>query len=209
MPSSPVHLILAYRMAESLGVENKADFLLGSIAPDCVNYGMEQASEEVRYTAHIRDRDYDIWKRKLRDFAKDNAERFAGSKDLLRGYLFHCWADIAWDEAVQPKIFEFLGTLGYGYDDMTPQKWRELYRFNGVVTKDKDYGACRDLVKAGKPRDIAGCSAGLIGKYAEYVADDYKDKILDETPLFLNMGHIDATVLHIEAAGYSDTLKNL
>ena len=60
MPSSPVHLLLAYTMADSLNVKNKADFLLGAIAPDCVNYGTEQASEEVRYKAHIRDRDYDI-----------------------------------------------------------------------------------------------------------------------------------------------------
>ena len=56
-------------MAESLGVEDKADFLLGAIAPDCVNYGMEQASEKVRYTAHIRDKDYDKWKAQLKAFA--------------------------------------------------------------------------------------------------------------------------------------------
>ncbi|WP_294490684.1 hypothetical protein [uncultured Ruminococcus sp.] len=37
MPSSPVHLLLAYKMADSLGVKNKADFMLGAIAPDCVN----------------------------------------------------------------------------------------------------------------------------------------------------------------------------
>ena len=43
MPSSPVHMLLAYRMADSLGINDKADFLLGAIAPDSVNHGMEQA----------------------------------------------------------------------------------------------------------------------------------------------------------------------
>lgn len=209
MPSSPVHLLLAYKMADSLNVKNKADFLLGAIAPDCVNYGQEQASEEVRYTAHIRDKDYDIWKAKLKAFAVDNAEKFADKKDFLRGYLFHCWSDIAWDESVQPKIFEFLGTLGYGYDDMTKQKWQELYRFNSLAVKSKEYAECTEFVRQGKPVDIAGCSAELISKYAAYVADDYRDKILDEKPLFLNDAHIAATVQQMNEAGYSEELAKL
>ena len=209
MPSSPVHLILAYRMADSLNVKNKSDFLLGAISPDCVNYGMDQASEEVRYTAHIRDRDYDIWKKQLKEFAAENAASFAESIDFLRGYLFHCWSDIAWDEAVQPKIFEFLGTLGYGYDDMTAQKWQELYRFNCSVVGGNDYEECRRLVKEGTPRDIAGCSAELIDKFRLYVADDYSDKILNEKPLFLGEEHIAETVRQMEQAGYSDELRKL
>lgn len=209
MPSSPVHLILAYRMADSLNVKNKADFLLGAIAPDCVNYGMEQASEEVRYTAHIRDRDYDIWKAKLKKFAEDNADKYADSIDFLRGYLFHCWSDIAWDEAVQPKIFEFLGTLGYGYDDMTAQKWQELYRFNSFVVGYEDFKPCRELVKAGTPHKIAGCSAELIDKFRLYVADDYRDKILDEEPLFLGEAHIAETIRQMEQTGYSEELRRL
>ena len=209
MPSSPVHLLLAHSMAESLGVENKADFMLGAIAPDCVNYGMEQADEQVRYTAHIRDRDYDIWKKKLRDHAEENREKYAECRDFLRGYLFHCWTDIAWDEAVQPKIFEFLGTLGYGYDDMTAQKWQELYRFNSVVTKLPEYSECCKLVKQGTPRDIAGCSAELIKKFAEYVADDYSDKIIDDEPKFLSAAHIADTVKRMDEAGYSDELRKI
>lgn len=209
MPSSPVHLLLAYKMADSLNVKNKADFLLGAIAPDCVNYGMEQASEEVRYTAHIRSRDYDVWKDKLRAFRADNTEKFAENEDFLRGYLFHCWSDIAWDEAVQPKIFDFLGTLGYGYDDMTKQKWQELYRFNSLAVKSEDYRECVRLLKEGRPVDIAWCSAELIGRFAEYVADDYRDKIIEEKPLFLNSGHIEQTVQRMDDAGYSEELRNI
>ena len=196
-------------MADTLGVKNKADFLLGAIAPDCVNYGMEQASEEVRYTAHIRDRDYDVWKDKLRAFAKDNAAKYADCIDFLRGYLFHCWSDIAWDEAVQPKIFEFLGTLGYGYDDMTYQKWQELYKFNSLAEKCGRYAECRKLVREGTPRDIAGCSAELIGKFALYVIDDNSDKTIDEKPLFLSEEHIAETVRCMESSGYSDELRKL
>ena len=209
MPSSPVHIILAYRMADSLNVKNKADFLLGAISPDCVNYGMEQASEKERYTAHIRVRDYNIWKEQLRTFAKENADKYADSIDFLRGYLFHCWTDIAWDEAVEPKLFEFLGTLGYGYGDMIEQKWLELYRFSSRVIADKDYEECRRLVKAGIPREIAGCSEELMDKFRLYVADDYSDKLLDETPLYLGEEHIADTIRHMEQAGYSDELRSI
>ncbi|MBQ8107899.1 MAG: zinc dependent phospholipase C family protein [Ruminococcus sp.] len=207
MPSSPVHILLAYRMAEELGVSNKADFLLGAISPDCVNYGMEQASEAERYGAHIRDRDYDIWKQMLRDFLKENRERFAQGKDFLRGYLFHCWSDIAWDEAVQPRIFEFLGTLGYGYDDMTQQKWYELYRFSGEVMKYPEYPECVKLLRSGVPRDIAVCSAELVGKFRDYVAGGYSDKVLEEKPLFLTERHIQDTIEQMRKAGYDKELK--
>ncbi len=203
MPSSPVHLRLAYLMADRLGVKNKADFLLGSISPDCVNYGVEQASEQVRYTAHIRDRDYDIWKQKLKDFYKDNKEKYAHRGDFLRGYLFHCWADIAWDETVQPKLFDFLGTLGYGYDDMTKQKWQELYRFNSVVTGSEDYKQCISLLKQAEPMEIAGCTAELVRKYRDYVADDYKDKIINEPPKFLCEEHIDETIRQLVEEKYT------
>lgn len=202
MPSSPVHLKLALLMCEEAGVINKGDFLLGAIAPDSVNYGMEQASEQIRYAAHIRARDYDIWKKQLHDFYINNKERYSHCPDYLKGYLFHCWADIAWDEAVQPKLFEYLGTLGYGYDDMTAQKWKELYRFNSVITNEDTYKDCIRLVKEGKPRAIAACTSELVEKYRDYVAEDYKDKILDEKPLFLSEKYIQDTIDQMRNMGY-------
>lgn len=207
MPSSPVHLMLAFMMSDELGVKSKADFLLGAISPDCVNFGVEQASEEVRYTAHIRDRDYDKWKQKLRDFYKDNKPLYADRPDFLRGYLFHCWCDIAWDEEVQPKLFEFLGTLGYGYDDMTKQKWQELYRFNSMIVNSEEYAKCRQLALSAEPVEIAGCSAELIGKYRDYVVNDYRDKIIGEPAKFLSDEHIKATIAQMREMGYADELR--
>lgn len=207
MPSSPVHLKLAYLLADELRIENKPDFLLGAIAPDCVNFGMSQASEEVRYRAHIRDRDYDIWKQKLRDFYREEKVNFAGKEDFLRGYLFHCWCDIAWDEVVQPKLFDFLGTLGYGYDDMTSQKWKELYRFNSTIVSDEEHNIYYDMALNGEPVDIAGCSAELICKYRDYVIKDYSDKITYEKPLFLGEEQIRATVEQMKEVGYLDELR--
>jgi hypothetical protein len=155
---------------------------------------MEQASEEIRYGAHIRVRDYEKWKAQLKEFYEANKSAFAHRPDFLKGYLFHCYSDIAWDEAVQPKLFEFLYTLGYGYDDMTYQKWQELYRFNGAITAKKEYREICDTLLTAKAEQIGVCSAELIGKYRDYVAKDYSDKIIYEAPLFLTEKHIDDTV---------------
>lgn len=198
-----MHIKIAYLMSEELGIKNKGDFILGAISPDAVNYGMTQASEEVRYGAHIRVRDYEMWKQKLRDFYKENKEKFSDRADFLKGYIFHCVSDIAWDEAVQPKLFEFLGTLGYGYDDMTAQKWKELYRFNGVIVGEPLYKQAVELLRSAKGADIATCSAELIEKYRDYVADDYKDKILTDKPLFLSDKQVEDTIEQIRAKGYA------
>lgn len=205
MPSSPVHIFIAYEMSENKDIKivNQADFILGAISPDCVNYGVEQASEEIRYKAHIRNRDYDIWKRNLEDFYKDNKEKYAEHLDFLKGYLFHSWCDIAWDEAVQPKLFEYLGTLGYGYDDMTKQKWQELYRFNSEIISHTYYTKGCELMLKGRAVDIAGCSAELIEKFAVYAAKDYKDKIIEEKPKFLSLKHIANTEEQMIKMGYT------
>lgn len=202
MPSSPVHIKIAYMMSEELGIENVSDFILGAISPDCVNYGQEQASQEVRYTAHIRDFDYDVWKKNLKSFYSENKEKFKDNIDFLKGYIFHSFCDIAWDEVVQPELFEFLGTLGYGYDDMTAQKWQELYRFNGVIVREDDYKKAVNLLKKGRAEEIAGCSKELIIKYRDYVADDYKDKIKDEKPLYLGEKQINQTIEQMRKMNY-------
>ena len=187
---------------DRLKIGNKPDFLLGAISPDCVNYGTSQASEEIRYRSHIRVRDYDKWKENLRKFYKDNKHKYHGNQDFLKGYLFHMWTDIAWDETVQPELFEYLGTLGYGYDDMTPQKWKELFRFNNEITGWNEYRKAVELLKKGEPCEIVGNSPQLIEKYRNYVADDYRDKILNEKPLFLNRSHIEKTAEYMLENNY-------
>ena len=202
MPSSPVHIKAAFLCADKLGIKDKGSFILGAISPDCVNYGVEQASQEVRYKAHIRDTDYDIWKNNLKQFYKDNKEKFHSNIDFLKGYVFHSFCDIAWDEVVQPELFEFLGTLGYGYDDMTAQKWQELYRFNAVIVKEESYKTAVKYLLEGKAVEIAGCPVDLILKYRDYVAKDYKDKIKEEKPLFLSDLHITRTIEQMKKMNY-------
>ncbi len=191
MPSFPVHIVVAQMLCDEIGVENKPDFLLGCIAPDSVNL-KGFASQQVRYAAHIRSVDYDLWKKQLTEFYIDNKQSFESDIDYLKGYLFHCITDIAWDEAVQPELFAFLQSKGeLPREEITRLKWEELFRFNSLlVGRDDLVQALLELRKA-KPRDIATVTAEQVQEYRDYVVNDYKDKISSEPPQFLCEEHID------------------
>ena len=177
-------------LAETIGVQNMPDFMLGTIAPDSVNL-KGFASQELRYGAHIRSVDYDLWKKQLTDFYHANQQAFADRIDYLKGYLFHCITDIAWDEAVQPKLFEFLQRQGdLSREQITKLKWEELFRFNSLLVGREDFLRSVKLLEKAQPTDIATVTAQQISEYRDYVANDYKDKISADPPQFLTADHV-------------------
>lgn len=191
MPSYPVHLKVCTLLCDKLGVSksNKPDFFLGSAAPDSVNlHGF--ASAEIRYAAHIRSKDYAIWKKQLKAFYEDNKISFKNNIDYLKGYVFHCVTDIAWDEQVQPLLFEYFNSMGIPYEQQNKLKWKELYRLNSLLVKENWYTNAAKLVSQGVPKDIATVTANQVSEYRDYICSDYKDKLSDEAPLFLTDEHI-------------------
>ena len=196
MPSFPVHIVVASMLADKIGIKDKPSFLLGSVAPDSVNL-RGFASQPERYGAHIRSVDYSQWKKQLCEFYHDNLGKFENDPDYLKGYLFHCITDIAWDEAVQPQLFAFLQSQGeLSREEITKLKWEELFRFNSqLVVRDDLAEAVRLLGKA-QPLDIATVTKQQVSEYRDYVVNDYKDKIADEPPRFLNLTHIDICAQH-------------
>lgn len=184
MPSSVVHLKICDLMKDELNINNPAEFYLGGIAPDAVNLeGF--APEDVRYAAHIRSKDYNVWKKNISEFCRKND--FKGNMDFFKGYVFHILVDIAWDEAVQPQLFAYLKKSGYSADEFKKLKWQELYRFNNVLCKEDWYNQVTDELKKAECFDIAGLSAEQIKKYRDYIINDYcGDKVIDEAPKFLN-----------------------
>ena len=190
MPSCPVHLKAAFLLCDKLGIENKPDFFLGSIAPDCVNLD-GFASQEIRYGAHIRVVNPQIWKSNMKKFYEENKFIFKDNSDFLKGYLFHCFTDVSWDECIQPKLFAFLDSLGISDEEKRQAKWEELYRFNGVLVNENWYNQALDYVSKGTPQNIATVTAQQIDAYRNYIINDYKDKTYSHPPAFLNSGHID------------------
>lgn len=196
MPSFPVHIVVAQMLCNEIGEKSKSDFLLGCIAPDSVNL-KGFASQQVRYAAHIRSVDYDEWKKQLSGFYNEKLAYFNGNEDYLKGYLFHCITDIAWDEAVQPQLFGYLQRQGdLSREQITKLKWEELFRFNSLLVGREDFlSAVKELEKA-QPRDIATVTAQQVCEYRDYVVNDYKDKISSEPPQFLCIDHVSQCAAH-------------
>ena len=190
MPSFPVHIVVAQMLCGEIGVSSKPEFMLGTIAPDSVNL-KGFASRDVRYGAHIRSVDYEVWKNDLSQFYKQNLAKFQDCAYYLKGYVFHCITDIAWDEAVQPKLFEYLQSRGeLTREEITKLKWEELFRFNSLLVGREDFlSAVSELEKA-QPRAIATVTAEQVSEYRDYVVNDYKDKISTQPPQFLNTDHV-------------------
>lgn len=191
MPSFPVHLVIAQKLCDEIGILCKPDFMLGTIAPDSVNL-KGFASQELRYGAHIRSVDYAVWKKQLTGFYEKIKAAFSQRQDYLKGYLFHCITDIAWDEAVQPQLFAFLQSKGeLPRERITKLKWEELFRFNSLLVTRDDFAQAVSELKKAKPLDIATVTAQQISDYRDYVVNDYKDKVSSSPPQFLSTKHID------------------
>ena len=189
MPSISVHLTLSARIAGELGIKYLPDYYLGAIAPDAVNIN-GFASRELRYGAHIRSADYAEWKRNIARFREVNGDLYTDRPDFLAGFLMHLYTDIAWDEAVQPKLFDYLRSCGYGEDELNTRKWDELRGFDSLLSQKPEYlGAIAELKKA-QPIAVTTVTPGQLSTW--------RDKIVSlEYPYppagFLSDEHINIT----------------
>lgn len=202
MPSATIHLKIAYMMKDEIGIKNEAEFYRGVIAPDSVNLE-GYASEQERYSAHIRSKDYNEWKENIKRFYYKEKIRFIGNEDFLKGYVFHLYTDVAWDEAVQPNLFRFFMTQGFDKEQFKEQKWQELFRLNYVLANQDWYSDVREKLKSAVCFETAGVTAELMERYRDYIVGDYeKDKMISEPPIYLNEKFILAAAL--KATEYFD-----
>lgn len=192
MPSQAVHLKVAYLLINKLDIKNQADFYLGSISPDAVNLN-GFASQEIRYSAHIRNKDYNIWKENIKDYYHEHKSDYLDYYDFFKGFILHLYTDIAWDEEIQPMLFEYLISNGYSEQALADEKWKELFRLNHKITSEDWYEGTIKLLNAAKCHSITTVSADLLDKYRNYVVNDYKDKISNESTKFLNNKMIELT----------------
>lgn len=189
MPSISVHLTLSSRIAEKLGIKDMPAYYLGAIAPDAVNLD-GFASKELRYGAHIRSKDYAVWKQNISDFYKANKDMYADDPDFLTGFLMHLYTDIAWDEVVQPQMFDYLRSRGFAEDELSSRKWDELRGFDSLLSQKTEYKDAIEALKIARPTAVTTVTPGQLAKW--------RDKIVAlEYPYppagFLSGEHIDMT----------------
>lgn len=193
MPSSVVHLFVAEKLVDFLEIKNKPQFFLGAISPDAVNLeGF--ADQNTRYTAHIRSRNVSQWLLNIKNFINEKEKDYISEADFFKGFILHLITDIAWDEAVQPELFEGLIKAGLDEETLGREKWNELYRFNGQLMADSLWGKIRNHLKNSHGVAISMVSAQLLEKFRDdLLSEDYK-KVNFSEPLVLSPKNVDITV---------------
>jgi len=94
MPSSNIHLKVANELNKRLNI-NSLDFIVGNIAPDSVNIN-GFAPKEVRWAAHLRDKDYDVWIENIKQFYELYKDKI--NNEFLLGYVSHALTDVVHDK---------------------------------------------------------------------------------------------------------------
>ncbi len=140
MPSSVVHLFITKAVSDGKGFPLTPDLLLGSVAPDA-NKAIRTPTDAERYAAHVRNKDYTVWKQNLIRFLVTRAPecKTAAELDFTAGYFFHIAGDIFWDELVQPKIYAFLAESGVKEKDFKERKWEEIHRLDATLEKQPEW----------------------------------------------------------------------
>lgn len=193
MPSSVVHLFVAQKLVDFLRIKNLPQFYLGAISPDAVNLeGF--ADQNTRYTAHIRSRSVSQWLLNIKNYIAEKEADYFSEADFFKGFILHLITDIAWDEAVQPELFEGLIKAGFNKENLSREKWNELYRFNGQLMAEPLWGEIRNHLKNSHGVAVSTVSVQLLEKFRDdLLSEDYK-KVNFSEPLVLSPKNVDITV---------------
>lgn len=95
MPTIAIHEEVAYEIAKIYTNLDTGAFYLGALAPDTVNL-KGFAPKEERYKSHIRNKDLNIWLSNVKEFFKNNKNKY--EKNFLLGYILHIITDIVYDQ---------------------------------------------------------------------------------------------------------------
>lgn len=177
MPSSIVHLFVAALIKERLNIHSTPQFYLGAISPDAVNLD-GFASEKVRYTAHLRSKNVSEWLENIKDFAENNAVFYKDNRDFFKGFLVHLLTDIAWDEEVQPRLFDELLKNGTSQENLKSRKWDELFSFNSRLFNHPLWQKIKPQLEISKSIGISTIDESLLEKFKQKVLlEDEQSKI--------------------------------
>lgn len=175
MPSSMIHLNIAYSIGKKARVkkDDMPSLILGSVSPDAVNTGVIQAPKEIRYPAHLRDRDLKIWESNVFEYAKSCK---VADKAFLLGFMIHILTDIKWDELVQPSMLERIKVKNPGVDPKSI-KWETLIAFDNLLLQRESRGEIMEYLKlADSEKEISTVTKEMLTSYKTELCERYESK---------------------------------
>lgn len=127
MPGPITHLKAAYAFLDRSRFRlPREQFYLGSVCPDSVNIN-GHAAKSLRWPAHLRDENLDIWQQNAEEFLK--AHRDFEDKAYLFGYIMHIITDIVWDRSFDKRLYLIMAANGVKKEDFKERRWQEIYGF--------------------------------------------------------------------------------
>lgn len=170
MPGPITHLKAAYEFAKRTGNKYALPALyLGSICPDSVNIN-GHAPKFVRWSAHLRNEDLDVWLCNANMFYRDNIGRYDAS--YLVGYIIHIVTDIVWDREFDVPLCKRIYEQGVSPVELKHTRWQELY---GWEQQQINMPWFRDSVL----KDLSNAKAMDIGSVKSYETEVQKTNIVE------------------------------
>lgn len=192
MGSRIMHLIIGHRIAERLNIEDRASFLLGSVAPDAVQTKDEShffKGEHQNYTRYI---DYHGFLDKYKSYS-DNL--------FVLGYFTHLIADDQW---MKGFYMPWLRNRMEEDEGVYPLYHNDFRLLNGKLLEH--YGCIKEMRQAigGSPKAIdleEVKSTEAIGYVTDVLGDmEYEKQVIEEP---LNVFSF------IQIKGYIETSVNI
>lgn len=191
MPGAITHLKAAYLYNKRVGgIENMAQFYLGSVCPDSVNLN-GHAPKSIRWPAHLRDSDLTVWENNIREFYNNNRGNYDDS--YFYGYVLHIVTDIVWDREYDRPLCAAMFKDGTPKENLKLMRWHEIDGYEMRQEGTDWHCEMLDEIKKAVPTDIGtlnsvdiNCWRGKIleKKYdksivSRYVDDAFMDAFFD------------------------------
>lgn len=164
MPNIMIHEEVAYFLSKKIN-KNSYNYFLGVLAPDAPNtYGF--GKKEDRWLAHQRKKDYNEWRKSLKEFYQKEKNNY--EEDFLLGYYIHILTDIVYDDFIYLKVREKIIEDGYSMEeshdimrnDMDKYYFKEISDIKEILNKENTTyeinGISKELMSEWKEKVLKG-----------------------------------------------------
>ena len=168
MPNIMIHEEVGHYLSKKIN-KNSYNFFLGLLAPDSPNtYGF--GKKEDRWLAHQRRKDYDEWRKSLKEFYEKEKNNY--DEDFLLGYYIHILTDIIYDDFLYLNVREEILKDGYSLEeshdimrnDMDKYYFNEIEEVKNILSKENE------------TFEINGINKELMSKWKDKVLEEFTNK---------------------------------
>lgn len=178
MPSILFHMRVGVEIIKKNPKLDNPQFYLGLIAPDAVNVD-GFAPKNIRWDAHIRDKDLDIWQSNILKFYNKNKEKY--EQLYLYGYVIHVLTDIVCDRVYGKNIEPLLKKENV--EDPFGYYTKEIAKYENSQIEEEWWKNVVENLKSSKSENINGIESTKIDRWKDYTIKKYQNRPRESSTL--------------------------